>query len=61
MQDFLTGLAFFLIIEGMIYALFPQAMKRMAAEIHKIPHSAIRVSGVVALAFGVFGVWLIRG
>lgn len=61
MQDFLVGLAFFLIIEGLIYALFPQAMKRMAAEVHKISDSGIRNSGVVALALGVFGVWLIRG
>lgn len=61
MQDFLVGLAFFLVIEGVIYALFPEAMKRMAGEVHKIPESGIRIAGVVSLAIGVLGVWMIRG
>lgn len=61
MQDFMVGVAFFLVIEGLIYALFPETMKRMAAEVPKMPASGIRIAGVVSLAIGVFGVWLIRG
>ena len=61
MQDFFVGLAFVLVIEGVIYALFPEAMKRMAAQVHDIPVSGLRIGGVMALAIGVGCVWLIRG
>ncbi len=61
MQDFLTGLAFVLVIEGMIYALFPDGAKRMGLEVQKIPIGTIRVAGLSALAIGVISVWLIRG
>lgn len=61
MQDLLTGLAFFLIIEGLIYAVFPGGVKKMAAMADQLSESSLRTSGVVVLAIGVASVWLIRG
>ena len=61
MQDFLVGLAFVLVIEGLIYALFPAILRRMALEVQNIPESVLRMFGVGALAIGVFAVWLLRG
>ena len=61
MNDVLIGLAFVFVIEGLIYALFPGGAKKMAAQMQNIPESSLRVAGVVALAIGVGGVWLLRG
>jgi uncharacterized protein len=59
--DFLTGIAFFLIIEGLVYALAPSVLKRMAEMLPQIPEGQLRVSGLVAVALGVAMVWFIRG
>jgi len=60
-SDFLTGIAFFLIIEGLVYALAPSALKRMAQMLPQIPENQLRTSGLVAVALGVVMVWFIRG
>ena len=61
MQDFLTGLAFVFVIEGLIYALFPGGARKMAIQVEKIPDSSLRTAGVMAVAAGVAGVWMLRG
>lgn len=58
--DFLVGLAFFLIIEGLAYALAPRLIKRMAAQIPTMTEERLRIFGVVSLAVGVGLVWLLR-
>ena len=60
MQDFLVGLAFVLIIEGLIYGLFPGGARKMAFEVLKMPESNLRTAGVIAMAIGVGAVWLLR-
>ena len=61
MSDFLTGIAFFLIIEGLVYALAPSVLKRMAEMLPQVPENQLRTSGLVAVALGVLMVWFIRG
>ncbi len=61
MHDMMTGLAFVFIIEGLIYGLFPGGAKKMADEVLKMPEQALRIAGVVAMAIGVIGVWILRG
>ena len=61
MSDFLTGIAFFLIIEGLVYALAPSILKRIAEMLPQIPEGQLRASGLVAVALGVAMVWFIRG
>ncbi|MBB3392967.1 hypothetical protein FHT82_005756 [Rhizobium sp. BK275] len=61
MQDFLTGLAFFLIIEGLVYALAPRFLIEMAKLLPTVPERQLRVFGLVAVALGVASVWLLRG
>ena len=61
MSDFLTGIAFFLIIEGLVYALAPSVLKRMAEMLPQIPENQLRTSGLVTVAAGVAMVWFIRG
>ena len=61
MTDFLTGIAFFLIIEGLVYALAPSFLARMAEMLPRIPEAQLRLSGLAAVALGVGMVWFIRG
>lgn len=61
MQDLLTGLAFVLIIEGLVYALAPRFPIEMAKLLPTVPERQLRVFGLAAIALGVGGVWLLRG
>lgn len=61
MSDFLTGIAFFLIIEGLVYALAPSVLRRMAEYLPQIPEQQLHVCGLAAVALGVVMVWFIRG
>lgn len=56
----LTALALILVIEGAIYALFPEGMKKMMAAMQQIPASTLRSFGMSAAITGIVIVWLIR-
>lgn len=60
MQDFATALALVFVIEGIVLALMPEAMKRAAVQMAGVPVSALRMGGLVAACLGVAAVWLIR-
>ena len=53
------GLVF--VIEGLVWALAPGALTRMFELTAKVPETQIRTGGVLAVAFGVFIVWLVKG
>jgi hypothetical protein len=61
MDDFLTALALVLVIEGGLYALFPEGMRRMMAQMQEVPESRLRLMGLIGAVVGVVGVWLLRG
>lgn len=61
MRDFLTALALVLVIEGVLWALFPDGMKRAAAMALALDSGRLRAVGLLAAAIGVLGVWMIRG
>lgn len=61
MTDLIVGIAIALAIEGIFYALFPVQMKAMMAQLLTAPSSSLRTGGLIALAIGVFIVWLVRG
>jgi uncharacterized protein len=60
MRDLWTGLALVLVIEGALYALFPEGMKRVAARALLVPPQAMRLAGLAAACVGVALVWLVR-
>jgi uncharacterized protein YjeT (DUF2065 family) len=60
MQDLFVGIGLVLVIEGLLYALFPGGIRRMAKMAEQVPDQALRTGGVVALALGVLVVWLAR-
>ncbi|AJY48249.1 DUF2065 domain-containing protein [Martelella endophytica] len=61
MQDILIGFAFFLIIEGLVYALAPSFLVAMAKLLPTVSEGALRLTGLVAIAFGVLLVFLVHG
>lgn len=61
MVDLLTALGLVLVIEGVLYALAPDAMRRMAARAALLPSESLRMGGLVATAAGVACVWMLRG
>ncbi len=60
MSDLWTSLALVLVIEGCLYSLFPEGMKRAAARAVSVPPQALRAAGLAAACAGVALVWLVR-
>jgi uncharacterized protein len=60
MSDLGTALALVLVIEGVLYALFPEGMKRMAVQMLAVPAPMLRAVGLAAACLGVGLVWLLR-
>lgn len=60
MKDIFTGLALVLVIEGLLYAAFPDKAKALLARIKETPSSTLRMVGIVAASVGVALVWLAR-
>ncbi len=61
LTDLLTALALILVIEGMVYSLFPDGMKRLMVQVLGLPAADLRAAGLIAAALGVGFVWLLRG
>ena len=60
MRDLWTAFALVLVIEGCLYALFPESMKRAAARAGAVSPQALRIGGLAAACVGVALVWLVR-
>jgi uncharacterized protein YjeT (DUF2065 family) len=60
-SDLVTALGLVLVIEGLLLALIPEALKRIVAEILAQPARTLRLGGLVSAAIGLAVVWLVRG
>jgi uncharacterized protein YjeT (DUF2065 family) len=56
----LTALAMIFVIEGLAYAFFPDAMRKMMGSVLAMPVSALRLAGFVAASFGAILIWLLK-
>jgi hypothetical protein len=61
LTDLLTALALILVIEGVVYSLFPEGMKRLMVQVLGLQASDLRAAGLIAATLGVGFVWLLRG
>jgi len=61
MQDLLTAAALVLVLEGVLWALFPNGMKQAAARAIVLDPGVLRAGGLIFAVIGVVIVWLIRG
>jgi uncharacterized protein YjeT (DUF2065 family) len=59
--DFLAALALAIVIEGLLYAAFPEPMKKMLASIQSRPASTIRAVGLACAVAGLLLLWFVRG
>lgn len=60
MNDLFTALGLVLVIEGVLYALAPGAMKRAIQQMLPIPENQLRNGGLIAMGIGFVIVWLLR-
>jgi len=61
MSDLFSALALAVTLEGIIYALFPDGMKRVMTVAIEQPNTHLRLVGLTAAGLGVGVIWLIRG
>ncbi|HEX5867707.1 MAG TPA: DUF2065 domain-containing protein [Beijerinckiaceae bacterium] len=61
MSDLVVALALALAIEGILFAAFPDAVKRAMLEAAQTPSDRMRLVGIGSAVIGVGIVWLMRG
>jgi uncharacterized protein YjeT (DUF2065 family) len=61
MSDLVVALGLVAVIEGVLYAAAPGAMKRMLRQVETLPEPSMRIGGLAAMAVGVAVVWVVRG
>ncbi len=57
----LQGVAVVLALEGIAYALAPEAMRRGLIALIQAPEQLLRIGGLVAAVIGVSVAWLLNG
>lgn len=55
----LTAIGLVFVLEGLLYALFPQAMKRTVAMLLEMPDNKVRDVGLMAAIIGAVIIWLV--
>jgi uncharacterized protein len=60
MEDFLAALALLFVIEGLLFAAFPNATRRAMLEAAKTPDDMVRKIGIVCAVAGIAGLWIVR-
>lgn len=60
MKELLLALCLAIVLEGMIYALFPNGMRRAMKLMLEASEAQIRLTGLAAAAIGIGVIWLVR-
>jgi hypothetical protein len=60
MADFLAALGLVFVIEGLVFAAFPEQAKRAMASVMQTPEMTLRVIGIGSAVAGLILVWLVR-
>ena len=61
MTDLFAALALAVVLEGLLYAAFPEQMKRAIASVLEQPTSTIRAVALACAGAGLVLLWFIRG
>lgn len=59
--DLITALGLILVIEGLIYAVWPDGMRRVVATLLSLPAHQLRGAGLISAAIGVAVLWVLHG
>ena len=57
--DVLKGIALLMLVEGVVYALFPQGMRNAMQQMMHMPVEALRLVGAIVATFGIALLWLV--
>ena len=61
MWDLITALGLVLAVEGILFASFPDAIRRAMYEASQSPRERMRAVGIVCAIIGIAIIWLVRG
>src|SRR5581483_3383357 len=61
MTDFLVALGLVFVLEGLVFAAFPDMAKRAMESVTHVPDQMLRVVGIASALIGLLLVWIIRG
>ena len=61
MNEFIVAIGLVLGIEGLLFAAFPRAAKRLAASAVESPETSLRVAGIASAVLGIILIWIMRG
>ena len=60
MLDLFVALALVLVIEGLLYAVFPSQMRSLVERMAQFTDTALRQTGLFIAAVGVTFIWIIK-
>jgi uncharacterized protein YjeT (DUF2065 family) len=61
MTDFIVALGLVFVIEGIVFAAFPELAKRAVSAVTETPESTLSAVGLLSALIGLIVVWLVRG
>jgi len=61
MSDFLVALGLVFVIEGIVFAAFPESTKRAVSAVLETPPQVLRMVGLGSALGGLLLIWLMRG
>lgn len=61
MSDFLAALGLVFVLEGLLFAAFPDFAKRAMESVMQAPDSLLRIVGLVSAILGIALIWIVRG
>ena len=61
MPELIVAIGLVFVIEGLVFAAFPRAAKRLAATALESPENSLRIAGIVSAVVGIVLIWLVRG
>jgi uncharacterized protein YjeT (DUF2065 family) len=61
MPDFLAAIGLVFVIEGLIFAAFPNSAKKAISSVLDTPDNSLRIIGIGSAIVGLVVVWLVRG
>ncbi|MEM8797710.1 MAG: DUF2065 domain-containing protein [Pseudomonadota bacterium] len=60
-SDIVVALGLLLVIEGLLYAIFPVTMKQAVRSLLEMEIEWLRLFALIMTGIGVFLIWLVRG
>jgi uncharacterized protein YjeT (DUF2065 family) len=61
MSDFFVALGLVFVLEGLLFAAFPDWTRRAMASVMETPDAALRFVGIGSAVLGVLLIWAVRG